>query len=187
MVSSALPFWLLWQEPPTTVWPKNARGLHPFSLTVLVHFKIFFHHFLWPHSDRRREDAVRSTTPSGVQILGGNNDLSSYHAYPFSCTPEFESPSLGVNNMRFQLFISPSNSTNVTQRIAHGARAFYAPVQHIVLLILYIIKQILGWGLYQKDLHFVLHAKGHNYPAYGANFQGYDLNTWINGEPLPGL
>ena len=89
--------------------------------------------------------------------------------------------------MRFQLFISPSNSTNVTQRIAHGARAFYAPVQHIVLLILYIIRRIFGWDLFQKDLHFVLHAKGYNYPAYVANFQGSGLNTWINGEPLLGL
>jgi hypothetical protein len=73
------------------------------------------------------------------------------------------------------------------ERIAHGARSFCAPVQKIVLLILNIIKQILVWVLSQKDLHFVLHAKGHNYPAYGANFQGYGLNTWINEEPLPGL
>ncbi len=32
------------------LWPKNARGLHHSSLTVLVHFKLFFHHFLCPHS-----------------------------------------------------------------------------------------------------------------------------------------
>ena len=50
-------------------------------------------------------------------------------------------------------------------------------LERLVLLIFNIIKQIFGWGLSQKDLHFVLHAKGHNYPAYGANFQGYDQNT----------
>ena len=36
-------------------WPRNARGLHLSSLTVLVHFKLFFHHFLWPHSSYGRE------------------------------------------------------------------------------------------------------------------------------------
>lgn len=33
-----------------------------------------------------------------IQILGGNNDLPCYHAYPFSCIPEFESSSLGDSN-----------------------------------------------------------------------------------------
>ena len=56
-----------------------------------------------------------------------------------------------------------------------------------ILLIPYIIKQIVGWDLSQKDLHSVLRAKGCNYPAYGANFQGFGLNTWIDEEPLPGL
>jgi len=36
----------LWQEPPTTIWPKNARGLHHIFLAVLAHFLSFIHHFL---------------------------------------------------------------------------------------------------------------------------------------------
>ncbi len=36
------------------LWPKNARGLHHSSLTVLVHFKLFFHHFLCPHSNEQK-------------------------------------------------------------------------------------------------------------------------------------
>ena len=59
--------------------------------------------------------------------------------------------------------------------------------ERLVLLIPYIIKQIVGWDLPQKDLLSVLHAKGCNYPAYEANFQGFGLSTWIDGEPLPGL
>ena len=41
---------VFWQEPPTTNWAQNARGLHHFSLEVLVYFLSFFHHFLWPCS-----------------------------------------------------------------------------------------------------------------------------------------
>ena len=44
-------------------WPRNARGLHLSSLTVLVHFKLFFHHFLWPHSQREGVgDEIKSAT-----------------------------------------------------------------------------------------------------------------------------
>ncbi|WP_419658841.1 choice-of-anchor Q domain-containing protein [Desulfosarcina variabilis] len=57
---------------------------------------------------------MRSATPSGVQILGGNNDLPCYHAYRFSCIPAFESPSLG-NNICSQNTISQidANSSSI--------------------------------------------------------------------------
>ena len=37
---------------PYSTLAKEREGLHHSSLTVLVHFKLFFHHFLWPHSLR---------------------------------------------------------------------------------------------------------------------------------------
>ncbi|NOR66392.1 MAG: DUF4338 domain-containing protein, partial [Woeseiaceae bacterium] len=42
--------WFLWQEPPVTLWPKNARGLHLSSLAVLVHFLSFYQKLLGPRS-----------------------------------------------------------------------------------------------------------------------------------------
>ena len=47
---SSCHLWLLWQEPHTTPWPRNARGLHHFSLDVFVHFLSFYHHFSCPCS-----------------------------------------------------------------------------------------------------------------------------------------
>jgi hypothetical protein len=40
-----------YQEPPTTNWAKNVRGLHHFAPAVLVYFLSFFHHFLRPGSN----------------------------------------------------------------------------------------------------------------------------------------
>jgi hypothetical protein len=42
------------QEPPTTIWPKNARGLLCLSLAVLVQIASNYHLFLCPRSYESR-------------------------------------------------------------------------------------------------------------------------------------
>ena len=51
------------QEPPTTIWPKNARGLHSLSLAVLVQIFSNYHPFLCLRS-------IETKLPFGYEFLG---------------------------------------------------------------------------------------------------------------------
>jgi len=64
---------VFWQEPPTTNWAQNARGLHHFSLEVLVYFLSFFHHFLWPCSAEGLRKPVMEflANPLAFLFMGG--------------------------------------------------------------------------------------------------------------------